>query len=981
MNRFLRDIWELWHGALFHPAKLKTRLADSPAFNAEDAPTAFSLAKASGRTLTQYLLTSFLLTLPLVLTIVINGMSASLVLIPVTILGSYVIGRVFFPLGFHIPIIVFLIWITASAFPHTFIADAIAPLPSMKRYASYGFVGAFGLAITIYVGRLFSEVDRVAPEVRRNLFRKIFFGVVTTVIGLAVAWLTLWIDNRTWSFTILISPVVLVFLVTSLVYSYRSRTTIDSVVWMSSFEAGLFALSTTAIFLWEVASVPTLIVTSTIAFLITIVSFASLLHSALPKAAFRQIQPTYTLRFVTVRRYVIRGVACYLAVLAGGVLAFLIALTISATALATEFVSLPTYLLTCWVISFSVSSLSPGWRPFGLLSLLLIFCGVLRFGEFAVFALPVIFLGYFRVIPDYLLFVLYSLWWYRKTAGANANYSQNYLRLPPFSSQLVWLPIVFHDLILAASFRQNHVVGIEVLQAVWDSRVGSLRHTLGKVIPQLVVEQLTSVVAVSDLIPVATQQHSFIPRLVSFSKSDWNDVLLGELRRLWASRSISNDLEILLPKMQVVAGNIQAALKAGDASLRERRLVKCLDELRELTSELPQLLPPQDLKIWQQPLSKWDAILHAEIDKQQAEAFREVVNPFHYGGPLRQEQIHLFKGRKRFADEIVRQLFERNQSTLAVYGPRRCGKTSFLFNLPRLISSDVVPVYLSAQTQGTVNSDADFCLAFIKAIDLGLKRSGVKTPSLPSNFHTRPFPLLEDWLSQSLPGLEQKQILISIDEFEKLGRALAKKRLSYRLFDELRDLFQRHEQINLLFAGVETLDELGLDWSSYFISLRPIEMVYLELDEAKQLLTDPHPSFDLTYGDGVVDDLIQLTRGHPYLLQLLGESLVKQANKYHTRRITRELVNVAIDSALTSGIAYFHYFWNECAGATMKEREIGRQVLLEMVHRSGIEYPSEKARRTALRRLKRYHVIEERNGAYRFEIPLVERWVRQRADI
>ena len=611
MNEFLREVWELWYWALFHPTKLKARLKDSAAFSTEKAPPAFSLANFSGRTLLQYLLISFQLSVPLILIIVINGTPTSLVLIPVTMLSSYVVGLIFLPLGLHIPIIILLIWVAAPAIPHAFIAEASAHLPTTERYVSYGFAGTLGLSLTIFVGRIFSDVDRVAPEVKRNLFPKLFFGVVTTVIGLGLAWVIMWIDDHSWNIRIFLFILVLIFLITSLLSGYRSRTTINAIVWMSSFQAGLVAFATAAVLLWTQASILLLIVSSSISFLITIVSFASLLFGVLPESAFREIQPSYTFRFVTVKRHVLRGVFCYLTVFCGGVFAVAIALTISATALATQFVSLPTYLFACWVVSFSISPLTQGWRPFGILSILLTGYGGLRFGGFAVVVLPVIFTGYFRLIPDYLFFLFYSSWWYRKAAGTNTELPQGYLWLPPFSSQLVWLPIPFHNLMLITSFRQNQSAGIVILQTIWDTRVRSLRHTLGQVIPQLVVEQLTSVVAVSDLIPVATQQHSLIPRLVSFSSSEDKDFSLGELQKLWASRSVSNDLLILLPKMQIVAGNIQAALKAGNASLRERRLVKCLDELRELRSELPELLPQQDVKVWQQPLSKWDAILQA----------------------------------------------------------------------------------------------------------------------------------------------------------------------------------------------------------------------------------------------------------------------------------------------------------------------------------------------------------------------------------
>lgn len=62
-------------------------------------------------------------------------------------------------------------------------------------------------------------------------------------------------------------------------------------------------------------------------------------------------------------------------------------------------------------------------------------------------------------------------------------------------------------------------------------------------------------------------------------------------------------------------------------------------------------------------------------------------------------------------------------------------------------------------------------------------------------------------------------------------------------------------------------------------------MLYLEPKEAKELLEDPDPEFNLGYAAGIVDEVLQITRCQPYLVQLIGEAMVKQANQHHTRLI------------------------------------------------------------------------------------------------
>lgn len=82
---------------------------------------------------------------------------------------------------------------------------------------------------------------------------------------------------------------------------------------------------------------------------------------------------------------------------------------------------------------------------------------------------------------------------------------------------------------------------------------------------------------------------------------------------------------------------------------------------------------------------------------------------------------------------------------------------------------------------------------------------------------------------------------------------------------------------------MQTLEELGPRWSNYFITVQPIEMLYLEPAEAEQLLTNPDPNFNLLYEEGIVSAVLQATSCQPYLLQLVGEQMVNQGQPgWHT---------------------------------------------------------------------------------------------------
>ncbi|EFO80969.1 hypothetical protein OSCT_1200 [Oscillochloris trichoides DG-6] len=328
---------------------------------------------------------------------------------------------------------------------------------------------------------------------------------------------------------------------------------------------------------------------------------------------------------------------------------------------------------------------------------------------------------------------------------------------------------------------------------------------------------------------------------------------------------------------------------------------------------------------------------------------------------------------------MLRSVYDTSRPTLVLHGPRRCGKSSFLLNLPRLLPSDVLPVYYSLQTPAATSSTGDFCYGLVRSIRRDLSSQGISTPDAErTTFQAKPYTALEDWLDAATPIFATRSLLLCFDEFEQLGHAVAQGQVERRIFDQLRDLIQ-HSHFSFLFCGVQTLNELGPNWSNYFISVRPMEMTYLEPDAAYELLTNPDPAFALRYAAGVVERVIEVTRCQPYLLQLIGEAMVRQANQHQTRLLTLPLLDAAFEAALTAGEPYFTNLWDEYTGTSPDEVQAGRAILHAVAQQQPLPASETPAAQAALQRLLRYHTIEQVNGGYRCEVPFVARWVRERA--
>jgi hypothetical protein len=604
------------------------------------------------------------------------------------------------------------------------------------------------------------------------------------------------------------------------------------------------------------------------------------------------------------------------------------------------------------------------------------------------------------------------------------------------------MPLVNHDRILAAAFRTDASATLATFQKMQASPLPGLKVTIKVALPQIITDQLTAIENISELIAIATPEHPFLPLLaptfyqrrnlvrdtaflqkissnnnsifrgwfiftsvlgsiitgVSFILttplietiigSIVGSVMAGILTSYFANNwpvdiEDGTDINKLLPRLQTVAKDVDAALKAGNIGIRKRALEPILTYLLRLQLQLPELgLTTRAIKRWKPVLVEWQRVIELELQEQQQQSQDELLNPFQYGNPLRSDRANLFRGRQTFADQIVRLILDRNRPTLVLHGPRRCGKTSFLYNLPRLLPSNLLPVYVDLQSSAITTDEAAFCQGLIRAIHRDSRCQGIELPIIPTRkeFLETPYIALEDWLEQAIPRLGERRLLLNLDEFEKIGTAINEKRLSINLFDELRHLIQHYDSLAFLFSGVQTLDELGPNWSSYFISVVPLEMTYLEPDEAESLLTDPDPEFALRYDRGIVEEIIQLTRCQPYLLQLLGSALVTQANLNHTQLVTPDLLQAAIPEAFTNGEPYFTNVWTEFTGNNPAEIIAGQEFLLELANGLAPGHVQDLTD-AAIRRLRRYHVIEQTDNGYVFEVPLLERWVRERAVI
>lgn len=962
MKRFLRETWELWYWAMFCPSRLQQRMnAWAPAeekggTRADTYSWHIFVLRPNLRFISCYVLSLLCLSLPLVLLIVISGQARDLLLLPFVLLIAYGTGCWFIPISLQMPLLWSLIYLEQPEVWLKQLNQAIAILP-----LSSPFLGGLGLGVLTLV---FSLVSGLWLLLENN------FSLARARDVVAIGWilsifLWSWLATQNWLFVLFTVGLIGLFM---FVVREQFQSTKD--------------LLTLGLALGRIGGG---IGGGVVAFFVAGITV---------DGGFTRVISAGVAGFVAagVTGFVAAGIAVVMISVSGPLIALVVAFGVAGF-VATSVAGVVTggivgisnlsqllFLLACWIIGFSLSPMQNQWM--GIVAInLLVAVGFDHLSWGSLLAVPVVLNSYYRLVPDYFALDLISYF--------SRKYSNPLRRLhllPPYTTELLWLPLPNHSRILSAAFRtdaKSAKAALKTFHKMRSSPLPGLQDTIKQALPQIIVDQLVMVSTVPELIHIATQQHPILPSLVPTFYQSETEVTSQPFRQK-PLPFIETEITGLLPDLQTVARDVKTALKSEKADLRVRGLESILNNLNKLHNQLPELrLTEQAIKRWQSVLDKWQKVIQSELEQQRIQSRPEIINPFQSGNPLTFEREYLFKGRTALADQLRRLVVDRSRPTLVLHGSRRCGKSSFLLNLRKLLPAELMPVYLDVQSAAVTTDEPAFCQGLVRAIYWNSHKQGIKLPDIPErrDFQVSPYIALETWLDQALPELGDRRLLINLDEFEKIGSAINQKRISLNLLDELRHLIQHYDQLGFLFSGVQTLDELGPNWSSYFISVVPIEMLYLEPHEAEDLLTNPDPDFTLRYGKGIVAEILTLTRCHPYLLQLIGSALVTQANLIHTQLVTSNLLLAAITESLTLGEPYFTNVWTEFTGTSPAEVKMGQKLLLALAQgqQPDFEVGNEMLVGASLRRLLRYHVIEQTTQGYRVEIPLLERWVRERA--
>ncbi|MCB8942813.1 MAG: ATP-binding protein [Ardenticatenaceae bacterium] len=473
---------------------------------------------------------------------------------------------------------------------------------------------------------------------------------------------------------------------------------------------------------------------------------------------------------------------------------------------------------------------------------------------------------------------------------------------------------------------------------------------------------------------------------------EWDARLLAECGEITAvsgayeqlgAGELTGPASALLRSFSRISQDVGAALRQESAYNQRLALSAVEDRLDGLVRELTRSNERYAARF--RPIAgQWRQVVSEQSQKlaEEAELRQEIDSPYIIGVPLTEQQ-EIFVGRHEISARIEQLLLDRRQPPLFLYGQRRVGKTSLLNNLGRLLPSTIVPLFVDLQGPASrARNEAGFLYNVTRSMRQSAERQrGMRFPDLDQEALTAdPFTRFEEWLDAVEAVLGDNLALLMLDEFEVLEGAFAKGRFEEEaILGTLRHLIQHRPRFKVLISGSHTLDEFQR-WASYLINVQVIHIGYLGEAETRQLVEKPVVGFALRYEAAASQHVLGLTRGHPFLVQLLCAEVVALKNEQppEVRRLAGvEDVETAVSSALDHGSFFF---------ADIQRNQVNpvEQEVLRLLARGGgtavarqqlvAYFPSLMALEEALVKLQQRELIEPVADGYRFQIELVRRW-------
>jgi hypothetical protein len=289
--------------------------------------------------------------------------------------------------------------------------------------------------------------------------------------------------------------------------------------------------------------------------------------------------------------------------------------------------------------------------------------------------------------------------------------------------------------------------------------------------------------------------------------------------------------------------------------------------------------------------------------------FTQIPNPYVVGNPIRKAEM--FFGRQDDLDWIGDQLDHAGNKMILLFGPRRIGKTSLLHQIYGGRSgSHIVPFFVDTQQIiPEVDRDSDFYHVLTREMlaQLPAVMPGIRVPFIAADrFTPETFRKLLKFIRDFEPA---KHPVLLFDELENLEFKLARGGLSTDLLLFLSSLLDGAIPVGFVATGSDQLERLSYTgWNILRAKTIPRRIGLLTPNDTRRLIVEPVRGYVL-HDDGIPEQILRITAGHPYYTQVICQTMVDYLNHKRDFAIASEQLFEIVDQVLQNPPPPLNHVW------------------------------------------------------------------------
>jgi len=358
-----------------------------------------------------------------------------------------------------------------------------------------------------------------------------------------------------------------------------------------------------------------------------------------------------------------------------------------------------------------------------------------------------------------------------------------------------------------------------------------------------------------------------------------------------------------------------------------------------------------------------------------------VGNPYIAGPPIAGDVG--FYGREDIFHFVQDTFSSPAQNVIVLYGQRRIGKTSILYQLqkPSNLPPGFHPIYFNLERLGERGLDEvlyRLAQEIARSLDISVPPQ--------SEFRIKNGDYFRDqFLPQVYEVLREKRLLLLFDEFEILSEEPRKDVAIQTFFPYLQKKIMDERQLAFIFVVGRRLDELSDPLQSTFKAARAKFVSFLREEDARQLITEP-VSGVVEYDEQAIEQIISLTACHPYLTQLMCYELVDYLTDKDKTHAMADDVEAVIDNAIESGGTALAWLWDglpraerfflsAVAHITDEGGVATQDGIRDILHQYGVQLLGPELTRAPDTLITKWGWLKPTKDGYKFVVELLRRWI------